>query len=120
MTKRKALCERPPSPPRRMRSSSELPAGVGTGFMTSVPNAPLQILGRRDPANGELCPGLIYMSTSKDKPWPPVEMPPEIEVVTGPEAEQLILAVHGLFTEQAEAEGLTFEQYIAKRNERGE
>jgi hypothetical protein len=117
----KALCERPPSPPRRVRRSSELPDDVGTVFVTSVPNAPLQILGRRDPANGELCLGSI-MYTPKDKPWPPVEcpLPPEIEVVTGPEAEQLILAVHGGLTEQAEAEGLTFEQYIAKRNERGD
>jgi len=38
---------------RRLRSSSELPDDVGRVFVTNVPNAPIQVMGRRDPATGE-------------------------------------------------------------------
>jgi hypothetical protein len=108
-----ALRERPQPPPRRVRSSNELPDDVDTVFVTAVPNAPLQILGRRDPATGELCVGSV-MKPPTDAPWPPFERPSCVEIVTGPEAERLILAVHGDLTEQAEQEGLTLEQFIAK------
>jgi hypothetical protein len=109
-----ALRERPAaSPPRRVRMSSELPDDVGTVFVTAVPNAPLQILGRRDPMNGELCVGSVMVAPA-DLPWPPPEHPSDIELVTGPEAERLILAVHGHLTERADEEGLSFEQSMAK------
>src|SRR5262249_23989354 len=50
--------ERPPAePPRHVRFSHELPDDVGTVFVTAVLGAPFQLLGRRDPANGELCVG---------------------------------------------------------------
>jgi hypothetical protein len=112
-----ALRERPaPEPPRYVRYSKDLPPDRGTVFVTAVPNAPFQILGRRDPANGELCLGEIW-KPFKDAPLPPPDLPSWLEVVTGPEAERLILAVHRGLTEQAEAEGLTLEQFLAKRQE---
>jgi hypothetical protein len=113
-----ALRERPPAEePRRVRSSRELADDVGTVFMTAVPNAPLQLAGRRDPANGELCVGSL-MGAPKNAPWPPPDTPDWIEVVTGPEAERLILSMHRWLTEQAEAAGLTFDEYVAKHSER--
>ena len=63
--------------------------------------------------NGELCVGSV-MVARPDLPWPPPEQPFDIEVVTGPEAERLILAVHGYLTERADQEGLTFEQSMTK------
>jgi hypothetical protein len=51
----------------------------------------------------------------KDEPWPPVELS-WVELVTGPEAERLILSVHRGLTEDAEAEGLTVDEYIAKHH----
>jgi hypothetical protein len=47
-------------------------------------------------------------------------LPSYIEVVTGPEAERLILSVHRWLTERAEAEGLTIEQFMAKYHEQPE
>jgi hypothetical protein len=97
-----ALRERPPAEePRRVRFSSELADDVGRVFVTAVPNAPIQLTGRRDPANGELCIGGVARPP-KNEPWPPPNHPSWIEVVTGPEAEQLILSVHRWLTEQAE------------------
>jgi hypothetical protein len=115
-----ALRERPaPEPSRRARFSRELPDDVGTVFVTAVPNAPFQLTGRRDPTNGELCLGAIARPP-KDMPWPPADHPTWIEVVTGPEAERLILSVHRWLTERAEAEGLTIEQFMAKYHEQPE
>jgi hypothetical protein len=116
-----AARERPPEPPPRyVRWSSELPDDVGTVFVTAVPGAPIQLTGRHDPANGELCVGSI-MRPGKDAPWPPpVEELAWVEIVTGPEAERLILSVHGYLTAQADAAGLTFEEYMARNRERDE
>src|SRR5215831_12831438 len=52
-----ALRERPQG--QRVRCSSELPDHVGRVFVTAVPNVPIQVMGRRDPATGELCVGSI-------------------------------------------------------------
>jgi hypothetical protein len=100
-----ALKEVPPGR-RRIRSSSELPDDVGKVFVTNVPNAPLQILGRRDPTNGELCVGRVGLHRAD------VPFPPGIEVVTGPEAKELITAVHQRLTRKASESGLTFEAYM--------
>jgi hypothetical protein len=40
-----------------------------------------------------------------------------VEIVTGPEAERLILAVHARLTERADAEGLTIQQYAQTHHE---
>jgi len=113
-----ALRERPaPEPSRYVRFSRDLPDDVGTVFVTAVPNAPFQLTGRRDPANGELCVGAI-VGGPKDAPWPPPDQPSWIEVVTGLEAERLILSLHRGLTEEAEQQGLTLEQFMAKHQER--
>jgi len=110
-----ALRERPSAQePRRIRSSSELADDVGTVFVTAVAGAPLQIYGRRDPANGELCVGGVAMPKGDHRLEMIAANLGGVELVTGPEAERLILAALRHFTEQAEAEGLTFEQYAAK------
>jgi hypothetical protein len=107
--------ERPPAPaPKLVRFSKDLPDDVGRVFVTNVAGAPIQLTGRRDPATGELRVGALARPP-KDAPWPPADLPSWIEVVTGPEAERLILAVHLNLTEEAEAEGLTFEEYMAKK-----
>jgi hypothetical protein len=112
-----ALRERPPEePPKRVRFVRELGGHFGRTFATAVPNAPIQLVGSRDPKTGELCVGAI-VGPPKDgdqRSIPDWSDVPEIEVVTGPEAELLILSMHGWLTEQAEAEGLTFEEYVAK------
>jgi hypothetical protein len=111
-----ALRERPPAEaPRYVRRSRDLPDDVGTVFVTAVPNAPIQLMGRRDPKTGELCMGSAIIRPPKDAPWPPADLPP-CELVTGPEAEQLILSVHRGLTEDAEAEGLTLDEYMAKHH----
>jgi hypothetical protein len=109
--------ERPVDPaPQRVRFSHELPDDVGTVFMTAVPGAPIQIIGRRDPATGELCPGSIVRAPEDvGTSLPPV--PDDVEAVTGPEAERLILAVHHWLSEQAEAEGMSFDEYAAKHEQ---
>ena len=93
-------------------SGSELPDDAGIVFATAVPNAPFQITGRRDPATSELCVGAIARP-AKDAPWPPEELP-WVELVTGSEAERLILSIHRWLTESADAEGLTFDEYLAR------
>jgi hypothetical protein len=97
-----------------VRFSSELPDDVGRVFATAVPNAPFQLTGRRDPANGELCIGRV-VRPPKDMPWPPSRVVRRIEVVTGPEAERLILSVHRWVTERADAKGLTFDEYMESK-----
>jgi hypothetical protein len=98
-----ALKEVPPGR-RRIRSSSELPDEVGKVFVTNVPGAPLQVLGRRDPTNGELCVGKVFLPDVRHAP-----PPPGTKIVTGPEAEELILAVHQRLMRGALQKGLTFE-----------
>jgi hypothetical protein len=95
-----ALRERPPAQgPQKVRRSSELPADVGAVFVTAVPNMPLQVMGRRDPATGDLCVSKVIW-LSKDALWPLVDLPSWVETVTGPEAERLVLAVHYDYTKQ--------------------
>jgi hypothetical protein len=78
------------------RLSTELPDDVGTVFVTNVPGAPFQVMGRRDPSTGELCvrytmikpPGMTeaeFLRASQGS-----------EIVTGEEAERLI---HEIYTE---------------------
>jgi hypothetical protein len=104
----------------RIRSSSELPDDVGRVFVTNVLGAPLQILGRRDPVTGELCFG----SAIFPRPGAPkhdtfvADLPADVEVVTGPEAERLILAVHRWLTEQANEQNITLEEFIYRRSTR--
>jgi hypothetical protein len=75
----------------RIRSSSELPDDEGRVFVTLVPDAPFQVMGRR--ANsGELFvramvpKGRITTENLRDAPV-------RVEVITGQEAEDLIAAV---------------------------
>jgi hypothetical protein len=86
-----------------VRPSSELPDDEGTVFVTDVPSAPFQIVGRRGPT-GELFAGHILTTppllpgetTSQFIARREVETgmkPPAIEIVTGPEAERLLAGV---------------------------
>jgi hypothetical protein len=100
----------------RLRSSGELPDDIGRVFVTNVPNAPIQVMGRRDPATGELCAGSTILSPSPLKDMPASYLS-DVEIVTGPEAERLILAVHARLTERADAEGLTIQQYARIHHE---
>ena len=105
----------------RIRNSNELPDDVGRVFVTAVPDAPIQLVGRRDPETGEPCVVGALGPPRKDIPAPSGDdLPSYIEVVTGPEAERLILSVHRWLTERAEAEGLTIEQFMAKYHEQPE
>jgi hypothetical protein len=116
-----ALRERPQQDSMlpRIRNSNELPDDVGRVFVTAVPDASIQLVGRRDPETGELCVGGALGSPRKDIPAPSGDdLPSYIEVVTGPEAERLILAVHRQLTERADQEGLTVEEFMAKYFER--
>ncbi len=115
-----AARERPPAPQseKHVRFSSELPDNVSRVFVTAVADAPIQLLGRRDPATGELCVGSVMMPKDAHK-WPPSDLPSYTEVVTGPEAERLIVSIHRWLTERADAEGLTFDEYMAKLQARG-
>jgi hypothetical protein len=66
-----------------------------------VPDAPLLIFGRRDPATGELCVGRVCNKNESGLTAAELEerlnkdnaREHGIEVVTGPEAEQLIARV---------------------------
>jgi hypothetical protein len=96
---------------RKIRSSRELPDDVGKVFVTKVPGAPLQIIGRRDPATGELLVGRLFLPSPLDRP-----LPAGIEVVTGPEAEELIAAVHRVLMQEASKQGLTFQEYAEQQD----
>jgi hypothetical protein len=84
-----------------IRSSSELADDEGKVFMAHVPDAPIFIIGRRDPATGELCVGGVYNKNESGLTAAEFEerfnkdnaKEHGIEVVTGPEAEQLIARV---------------------------
>jgi hypothetical protein len=76
----------------RPRSSSELPDDVGTVFVTNVPDAPFQILGRRGPT-GELFVGRHLTSRDGRTTLSPEELaalPFKVEVVAGAEGQKLI------------------------------
>jgi hypothetical protein len=94
----------------RIRSSRELPDDAGRVFVTNVSNAPIQVMGRRDPATGELCVSGALPPNFEGL----AELPSYVEIVTGPEAERLILAVHRSLTERANAENLTLEEFARK------
>jgi hypothetical protein len=84
-----------------IRYSSELADDEGAVFVAHVPNAPLLIFGRRDPATGELCVGRVCNKNESGLTAAELEKRLNkdnarkrgIEVVTGPEAEQLIARV---------------------------
>jgi hypothetical protein len=84
-----------------IRSSSELADDEGAVFVAHVPDAPLLIIGRRDPATGELCVGRVCNKNESHLTAAELEerlnkdnaRKHGIEVVTGPEAEQLIARV---------------------------
>jgi hypothetical protein len=101
-----------------MRSSSELPDNVGTVFVTAVPGSKFQVMGRRDPSNGELCFSSLYMA-APDAPPPSEwmkEFAPQMEFVTGPEAEGLVAEAVQQTTAIAQREGMTLEQLITEPN----
>ena len=43
-----------------------------------------------------------------------VDLPADVERVTGPEAERLILAIHRWIAEQANEQNLSFEEFVRK------
>lgn len=98
----------------RVRSSSELPDDAGRVFITNVPDAPLQVMGRRDPATGELCVSRWRYRRPGDPDPDLSKAPAFIEIVTGSEAEWLIFALQSRFTAQADAQGLTSEELLAR------
>src|SRR5260221_14703869 len=77
---------------RRPRSSDELPDDEGTVFVTNVPDAPFQIVGRRGPT-GELFVGRLMMPRDGRTTMSPEELarsPVRVEVVAGEEGQKLI------------------------------
>jgi hypothetical protein len=75
----------------KLRSSSELPDDEGTVFITVVPDAPFQVLGRR--WHGGLFVGSV-IKRSPDRDWEELrEIPENIEFVEGKEAKQLLASV---------------------------
>jgi streptogramin lyase len=68
------------------RLCSELPPELPdeTVFVTDVPSSSFQAMGRRDPTTGELCLYAIIHGAQRD------DAPSGVEIVTGPEAEDLI------------------------------
>jgi len=109
-----AAKEVPQEPERRLRFSTELPDDVGSLYATNVPGAPLQVLGRRDPATNELC-----VTTYDTTPGGlDLDATDAVERVTGPEAERLILGVHYMLTMEATAKGLSYDEYVRQERER--
>ena len=74
------------------RPSSQLPDDEGTVFVTNVPGAPFQVLGRRG-KTGELFVGGTFEPGGDFKEKISEAHERGIEVVTGPEAERLIRGV---------------------------
>jgi hypothetical protein len=76
------------------KAASELRDDEGRVFVTDVPGSPFQIMGWRNPRTDDLCvSGLVCVAYEEhravlDNP----ECPPPFEVVTGPEANDLINA----------------------------
>jgi hypothetical protein len=99
----------------RIRRSSELPDDAGTVFLTMVPGAKFQAMGRRDPATGELCLGSIVMlCAGEELPPPPF---PRVEIVTGREAERLVAELVRRMTAGAQREGVSVEEYVTRMSE---
>jgi hypothetical protein len=76
---------------QRICDSSDLPDNVGTVFITDVPGSWLQVIGRR--AFGTLWVSGYAIQAKDAQDTPAVALSaemPGIEVVRGPEAEQLI------------------------------
>jgi hypothetical protein len=101
----------------RIRRSSELPDDAGTVFVTMVPGAKFQAMGRRDPATGELCVGSIIFTP----PGGVLELDSipfdYVERVTGPEAERLVAELVRRMTAGAQREGVIVEEYVTRRSE---
>jgi hypothetical protein len=99
-----------------MRSSSELPDDVGTVFVTAVPGSKFQVLGRRDPRNGELCAGSLMMAPLGASDLMPPELPTPFppEFVTGPEAERLVAEAVQHYTAIARRDGMTLEEFMTR------
>jgi hypothetical protein len=74
------------------RPSSALPDDEGTAFVTNVPGAPFQVLGRRG-KTGELFVGRTFEPGGDFKEKTSKAHEAGFEVVTGPEAERLIRGV---------------------------
>jgi hypothetical protein len=98
----------------KIRPSSELPDDAGTVFVTAVPDSKFQVLGRRDPATGELCVGSIAMPPAGQELPPPM---PGVEIVTGPEAERLVAELVRRMTAAADREGVSVEEYVTRMSE---
>jgi len=81
-------------PAAAVRYSSELRDDEGRVFVTDVPGSPFQIMGRRDPRTGELCVSRWACVAYEEHraALDNLECPPPFEVVTGPEANDLINA----------------------------
>jgi hypothetical protein len=79
-----------------VRFSSELPEDEGTVFVTNVPDAPFQILGRR--RDGELFVGSTFIAgpaapSIDDVCREMCRKVGSIEIITGAEGEKLIRAM---------------------------
>jgi hypothetical protein len=69
--------------------------------------------GQRRAATGEVCVSR-WRYRRPDDPDPDLSKAPAfIEIVTGSEAEWLIFALQCLLTAEADAQGLTFEEFVA-------
>ncbi len=86
----------------RPRSSDELPDDEGTVFVTNVPDAPFQIVGRRGPA-GELFVGSLMHPPAGKTTLSPEEVAtaPHVEVIAGHEAQKLISDVMNWLPKEA-------------------
>jgi hypothetical protein len=74
------------------RPSSQLPDDEGTVFVTNVPGAPFQVLGRRG-KTGELFVGGTFEPDGDFKEKISEAHEHGVEIVTGPEAERLIRGI---------------------------
>jgi hypothetical protein len=74
----------------KFRNTSELPDDEGRVFVTHAPYAPFQVMGRRADSGELFVRGKI---TKQEPPEETRKVFPGIEIITGPEAEELIAAV---------------------------
>ena len=75
----------------KLKRSSQLPDDEGFVFVTWVPDAPFQIVGRRA-LDGELCVGHILLP-KEGGDWRGLLDVGGVEIITGLEAENLIQAL---------------------------
>jgi hypothetical protein len=86
--------------PGRLRRSNELDDDEGRVFVTDVPGASIIVMGRRDPATGDLCvSGTCPVNEETKKGF--ANLPSGVEIVSGPEAKQLVAAVSKLKSKDA-------------------